>query len=438
MSAIDPTQDLRSTFDDARMTRGQVIVVVLAVLIAGLDGFDVQAMAFVAPVVSKAWAIDKAMLGAVLASSLFGMAGGSLGLSPFADLLGRRPLVLAGLLLMTVGSLLSSLSPGVGPLALSRAVTGLGIGVMVSLTTTIAAEFTNARRRAFAVATTTVGFSVGGVTGGLLSSAILRGHPWQWVFGSGAIAGAVILVLTAIWLTESPLFLMDRAPPNALRRLNRILPRLGHAPLTDLPPTQANRPSSYRALFSPAMIWVTVRFATVFLLMVTASYYLLSWLPQLVADAGYPASTASLVTALTSLVGIAGGLIFAGLARRVGPQRLASFAMLGFAASLAGLGLSPPTLVILMLAATACGFFLSATTAVFYATLTSSFPPLMRVSGIGFVMGFGRLLSGLGPYLAGVMFAAGLTRTGVSLAFAGLAALAGLLLASGLRKGTTT
>ena len=102
--------------------------------------------------------------------------------------------------------------------------------------------------------------------------------------------------------------------------------------------------------------------------------------------------------------------------------------------ALALLGVVPPTLPLLLLAASLYGFFQSAGVASFYATMTSSFPPLARVSGIGLVMGVGRLASGLGPYAAGVLFAAGWTRTGVSLVFACAAVLAGLVLATGIRR----
>ena len=66
--------------------------------------------------------------------------------------------------------------------------------------------------------------------------------------------------------------------------------------------------------------------------------------------------------------------------------------------------------------------------------MTESFPALARVSGIGFVMGLGRLTSGLGPYAAGALFAVGWTRLGISLLFAAAAVSAGLLLATGIRR----
>ena len=61
----------------------------VTVLLAGLDGrYDVLGTAFVAPAVSHAWHLDKATVGALLSMSLLGMAIGSIGLSPLADVAG--------------------------------------------------------------------------------------------------------------------------------------------------------------------------------------------------------------------------------------------------------------------------------------------------------------------------------------------------------------
>jgi MFS family permease len=61
------------------------------------------------------------------------------------------------------------------------------------------------------------------------------------------------------------------------------------------------------------------------------------------------------------------------------------------------------------------------------ASMVETFSPNTRATAIGFVMGLGRIAAGLGPVLAGYMFAAGMTRESVSLVFALLAVLAGFL-----------
>ena len=108
--------------------------------------------------------------------------------------------------------------------------------------------------------------------------------------------------------------------------------------------------------------------------------------------------------------------------------------MIAFAASLAALGFAPAVLPLVLLCAGACGFFFSGCTGVFYAALSEVFTPLTRASGIGFVMGIGRVFSALGPVLAGWMFTAGASRGGVASVFAMGSLVAGLLFATSPRR----
>ena len=397
----------------------QIVILCAAVLLAALDGYDALSMAFVAPALGAAWHLEKGTLGLLLSSGLVGMALGAIVVTPLADRIGRRPVVLGCLSVMTLGALLSGLTPSVGLLAGARILTGIGIGTMVAMTTLLSSEFANARRSALAVAVVaTIGFPIGGVVGGLAAAAILRASGWPWVFFVGAMAGAALLALFAVILPESPAFLVARQPADALVRLNRILHRLGHPSLAALPPVAGTRRVAYRDLFSPGIASVTWRLIAVNVLVATASYYVLQWLPLLVADAGFPPATGSLVSAISGVVGLGSGVLMGALAARIAPARLAAFAMAGIALSLVAIGLAPPVLPAFIMAAGAFGLFLAGTTGVFYAMLAQSFPPLSRASGIGLVMGIGRVASALGPALAGWMFAAGVHRAGVSLTFA--------------------
>lgn len=428
MTTITKGASLLRSIDEMPMSRAQIMVLCLSVLLAALDGYDVLATAFTAPSLSVAWSLDKTSLGILLSSGLVGMAIGALVLSPLADVLGRRPLVLGGLTLMIVGSLLSAFCENIQTLAACRIVTGMGIGVMVPLTMSISAEFCNARRRAFAVAITTVGFTLGSIIGGLVAAPLLTHFGWHAVYISGAIAGVILLPIVLVVLPESPAFLLTRRPANALAKLNRVLSRLKHPLLTELPPKLDSERPSYKALFGPEIIGVTIRLTLVFMLASTTTYYLLSWLPQFIADAGFPPATGSRVSAASHGVGMIGALVLGALATRLGAGRVAASAMIGFGIFVGVFGFTPPVLVLLMLAASAAGFCISGATGVFYATMASAFPPLTRVTGIGFVLGVGRVSSVLGPALAGWMFTSGFSRGQVSLFFAAAPILAGLIL----------
>ena len=414
--------------DASPMTRAQIAVVCVAVLLAALDGYDVLAMAFAAPALRHAWHLDKAVLGLLLSTSLMGMALGSIVLSPFADVTGRKPMVFGGVALMTLGSLLSALSHSVPELAACRVLTGVGIGVMVPLTTTLAAEFASAKARAFAVAATTVGFAGGSVFGGLIAAVLLKQYAWSAVFVSGAVVGVILLPVVAFGLPESPSFLITRRKSDALARLNGVLARLGRPALATLPDGRPAKRASYAALFTPALITMTLTYAACMVLVSTATYYLLNWLPQLIADAGFSPSQGAMVSAVPSLAGMVSGLIWGLAGNRFGPARLAPFAMVGLGCMMIAFGFTPPVLGLLVLAAAVTGVFAGGCPALFYATMTATLPPLSRVTGMGFVIGMGRVFSVAGPLLAGWMFAAGLTRSGVSLIFAFAPILAGLLL----------
>ncbi|MES2260357.1 MAG: MFS transporter [Pseudomonadota bacterium] len=427
MNPISNNSASDGILDKRPMTRRQILAILLTICIAVLDGYDLSSMSFVAPVLSAAWGIDKAALGVLLASGLVGMAIGSLGLSPFADRFGRKPIILCALVLVTLGSLGCGLSESQIPLIVCRAVTGLGMGALVSVMATINGEFANTRNRSLTVACTVVGLPLGGAIGGVVSAAVLRGHDWHWVFLIGAFAGALMIVLVLALLPESPAFLVAKRPPHALERLNAALRRLGHAPVYALPPSPKVDGVSYRVLFSASMAPVTVRFIVVNVLMVMGGYYIMNWLPQIITSLGFAASTAILVTSTTSLLGVASPLVFGALTRRFSTLKMAAFVMCGFGAALVLLGFVLPVLWMFIAAACAASFFLSGSAAMFQASLVETFPPNTRASAVGFILGVGRIASGLGPYLAGLMFAAGMTRETVSLSFAVLAVIAGLL-----------
>src|SRR5260370_351122 len=99
--------------DHAPVRLRQILVLVTAVLLAGLDGYDALSMAFVAPSVAREWHLAKDVIGVLLASSLVGMAIGAIALSPLADIFGRKNIVLVALVLLTTGAALSGIAVSV-------------------------------------------------------------------------------------------------------------------------------------------------------------------------------------------------------------------------------------------------------------------------------------------------------------------------------------
>ncbi|MDI1363259.1 MAG: MFS transporter, partial [bacterium] len=328
MTAVVSHAPVLGPLDSAPMRRKQVLILLLALLLAAMDGYDALAMAFAAPSVSQAWHVSKGALGLLLASGLFGMGLGAILVSPLADVWGRKRVALCALSLMTVGSLVCGFAGSVPMLAVGRIITGAGIGVMVAMTTLISAEFSSIKHRSLVIAgVATVGFPIGGVIGGVGAAFMIRTVGWEWIFLAGAIAGAALFVLVLLLLPESPAFLISRRAPDALDKLNHVLGRLGHPAIAALPAASERQRVSYKELLAPGLGVLTLRLLAINLLIAMAAYYMLNWLPQLIADAGFSAQTASLVSSLSGLVGIFGGVVLGALAARFPAPRLAGIAM---------------------------------------------------------------------------------------------------------------
>lgn len=428
MSEARAPTDLRALLDRAPMSRAQIVAVLLVGALSALDGYDILAVSFAAPGIARAWNLGPAALGLVFSSGLLGMGLGALILAPFADTFGRRKLLFVTLALMGVGMFVSAFATSVETLAALRVLTGIGIGAMVAIITPLSAEYPNARRRPLSVAVFAVGYPIGGTLGGFAAAWLLHHYDWPAVFLLGAGAAVVMFPLLYLWLPESPAFLAERRGPGSLAQINALLRRFGHPPVEALPPVDRAPQLAYREIFAPGQIGATLRITAVNFLYVITVYYLLSWMPQLVAQHGFSPSAATTVSAIANLSGVAAGLVVGLLGARLPIRAIVATLMCGLGVTTALFGYMPARFELLAGMAALAGICLFGSVAGLYAAVAATFAPRMRATGVGFVTGVGRGGSAIAPSVAGMLFAFGIDRGGVSLAIGATAAAAGLLL----------
>ena len=87
--------DVVQVMDRMAVGAFHVRVLVICVVIAMLDGFDTQAIAFVAPIVAAAWKVPMSQFSAAFAVGLLGLTVGALALGPVADRIGRKRVLIA-------------------------------------------------------------------------------------------------------------------------------------------------------------------------------------------------------------------------------------------------------------------------------------------------------------------------------------------------------
>ena len=73
---------VRARIDEGPVVPLMWLVVCLGFLLNLADGIDVVAMSVTAPSVAASWGLDRAALGPLFSSALFGMAIGAAGLAP--------------------------------------------------------------------------------------------------------------------------------------------------------------------------------------------------------------------------------------------------------------------------------------------------------------------------------------------------------------------
>jgi len=432
--------DPRELISRSPMSRLQVAVVGITVALNALDGFDVLSISFASPGIAQEWGIDRAALGIVLSMELIGMAIGSILLGGVADKIGRRPTILGCLAMMTFGMLMATTVGSVVELSIWRVVTGLGIGGMLAAITAMVAEFSNDRRRHLSVSLMAIGYPVGAVVGGIVVAQLLRSNDWRAVFYFGAAATATLVPIVFFLMPESVHWLARKQPGGALGAINRALARMGHQAVDTLPVVSAEvRNRSVADIFAPGLAATTAIVTLAYFLHITTFYFIIKWIPKIVVDLGFAASSAAGIVVWTNVGGALGGGLFGLLTQRYGVKPLTIGMLVLSAVMVTVFGLTPPDLQRLSLICAAAGFCTNAGIVGLYAIIAQAFPTHVRAFGTGFAIGTGRGGSVLAPIAAGFLFAAGYSLQTVALTMAlGSLMAAGILLLLRLESGQQT
>jgi EmrB/QacA subfamily drug resistance transporter len=121
-----------------------------------------------------------------------------------ADLLGRRRLFVAGLVVFTISSLVSGLAWSDDVLILARGFQGLGAAIITPAALSIlTTTFSEGRERNAALGVWGAVGAFGAVAGVLLGGVLTDALSWEWIFYINIPVGLAALALTPVLLNES-------------------------------------------------------------------------------------------------------------------------------------------------------------------------------------------------------------------------------------------
>lgn len=418
--------EFRAMIASRPMTIFQYVVVALCIIMNISDGYDAASMSNAAPLIRNDWNVSPDMLGIAFSAQAIGMVVGSILLAPLADRFGRRTIIFSAMGFIAAAMTASVIAGNVETLTILRFCTGIGLGTMIVSLNVMMVEYTNQRLGNIFVALLHSGFAVGTTISGLITVPLVEAFGWQGIFATGGISSAVLCLLVLLLLPESLEFLIARRPKNALARANSTLRKLRQPELAALPEPPPTINAKKTGQNVSAVLIPALRRPSLLLLLMAFAYYIISyfqfqWTPAVLADAGLPEHAALSSHTVTGLGSLIGNISMGIFASTFGSARLTGAYMAGAAASLLTLGLMPAEPGSMLLVAGLTSFFMQGAFTGMMITIVRFYPPELRSTGTGFVIGFGRIGAVLGPYLGGVLMAIGWERQAFYAVFAACA-----------------
>jgi DHA1 family bicyclomycin/chloramphenicol resistance-like MFS transporter len=164
-----------------------------------LSAFSVDESLPGLPRIAQALHASNGLVELTLAAFVAPFGAGQLVVGPLSDRYGRRPVLLAGLVVFTLAGVACTLAPTIGALLGARAIQGLGASAGVVTARAIVRDITADRTRAATLQgyLTAIG-ALGPILGPFVGAGLIAVFPWRALYGILAVLG--VALLAAAWL----------------------------------------------------------------------------------------------------------------------------------------------------------------------------------------------------------------------------------------------
>ena len=413
MSTDNSIKDINEFIDNGSITSQQILVVSLCFIFNMLDGFDITAMAVVASPVSVDLALTPDLLGWIFSFALAGMMVGAMALAPLADIIGRRALIILSLMIVGISVIMTSKVESLTPFMLLRFISGMGAGALLASQASLAAEYSPNKYRALSVAIVTAGYPTGAMMTSIVAGYILPEYGWRMMFLFGGVVTVSMVIVAWLMIPESLKYLIEKKPNNALEKINKILLKLNAPSISELPPSNNDSEvtismiGNMRMLLSPKFRRLSLMLWTSFFCAFGTLYFLMSWIPKLMENAGYDMAVGRDAFLLFNLGGVIGIYLLGILSVKWKLTNLILNLSLVSAVSMIIFALVPNQLNILFILILLIGILQQSAFTGLYGVAAKAYPTEIRSTGVGWAIGLGRSGAVVGPAVAGYLILAG-------------------------------
>jgi AAHS family benzoate transporter-like MFS transporter len=421
--------DVHQVIDNARFSRFHWMVMALCALLLIFDGYDLFIFGVVLPAIMQEWSLTPLQAGALGSYALFGMMFGALGFGTLADRIGRKKGIAICFVLFSSATILNGFASSPTEFGIFRFIAGLGCGGLMPNAVALMNEYAPKRLRSTLVAVMFSGYSLGGMLAAGVGIYMLPRFGWESMFFAAAVP--LLLLPLILWkLPESVGFLVRQGRHEPARAvLAKVEPGLRIDAVDQLHMSDSKGQGvAVFELFRDGRALRTLCLWLAFFCCLLMVYALSSWLPKLMASAGYSlGSSLSFLLAL-NFGGMAGAIVGGWLGDRFNLGKVMVGFFIAAAVSISLLGFNSPTPLlyglIFIAGATTIG-----TQILLYAGAAQFYGLSIRSTGLGWASGIGRNGAIVGPLLGGALMAINLPLQLNFIAFAVPGAIAALAMA---------
>jgi AAHS family 4-hydroxybenzoate transporter-like MFS transporter len=297
-------------------------------LLAGvfiMEGFDIAAMGIAVPRLEEALGLSPASFGWVFTGILLGLGAGGATVAPLGDRFGRRALIVLGCLATGLFTLATSTATTTTGFLLWRFLTGFALGACLPNVSALSSEIAPERLRATVMAVVSAGIPLGLFIAGIVAPVVIGLWGWHGLF---YVPGAFAVLLAGVLA-----LVLEGGPPHKSGE--------AAAPVPATAPQSTGR-FPQLVLFKSPWLFPFAVFATMLGLNALNLYYLNSWLPTILPQAGLSLDAAAQVAGVANLAGLVIGIAASALIDnwKKGPALMLLFGAM--AASFAVIALTAP------------------------------------------------------------------------------------------------
>jgi putative MFS transporter len=361
--------------------------------------------------------------------NLAGYVVGTLILSPVADRIGRRNMLMVTMGITGLGSLYNALAPDYTQFVIARIITGMGIGADLAIVNTFIGEVAPRRSRAKFTSLIFVMSALGALLGIWLGLALTtEAEPWpkglsfaqagpgfengwRWMYAVGALL-ALVAILLRVRLPESPRWLIGRGrlaeADEVVTDMERAARHRGPLPEPDAVHEEEAAAESASAhgfmpyrdlLLNPMYLRRVVLLVLVWLIGYVTVYGFSAGFTSVLTAQGYEPPEAGVIVAVGAF-----GFLLCAVAAVLFSERLDRKLWLPISAAITLVGCviiaaAGDTLGIAFIGAAVIFFGFNLWVPMTYARSAESFPTRARTTGFALVDGVGHLGGGVGVLL---------------------------------------